>query len=141
MGSGFSDFDQMIESQLFCPLDRHRIGAPERIAVILNEPDVIFAAKLKNTGDVERISQCMGDHHGLGLSLPECGLQLVCADVASDGIVINEDGDRSILKNRGNGRGESCSHRDHFVPGHDPFVRRKLVRGEGGESDEICRRA
>ena len=81
----------------------------------------------------------MGDHYGLGLSLPECGLQLVCTNVAGGRIVINEDGDRSILKNRGNGRGKSCGHRDHLVTGLDSLVSRELVRGQCGESHQIRR--
>ena len=99
----------------------------------------MFAAKLKNTGDIKRIPQCTGDHHGLCLSLPECGLQLVRADVASGGVVINENGDRSILKNRGNGRGESCGYRDHLIARLDSFVIWEFMCGQRGESHKICR--
>lgn len=121
--------------------DGHGVGAAESIAVVLDEPKVVLAAKLQHGTEIEGIAEGVGDHHGLGLAGDVGGLELVGADVAGGGVVVDEDGNRAELDDGGDGRGKPGGHGDNFVAVPDAFVLRQLVRGEGGEGDEVGRRA
>ena len=131
----------MVESEFARQLNGHGVSASECVAVVLNKPEIVLTAELKDGGDREGITQSVGDHDGLGFSRRVCGLQLLGADVSSGRVVIDKHGYGSGLDNRRNGGRKPCGDGDHLVAGLDAFVRRQLVGSECGEGDEIGRGA
>ncbi len=121
--------------------DGHRVSAAEGVAVVLDQPEVVLAAKFEDGADVEGIAQGVGDHDGLGLAGDKGGLELLGADVARNGVVIEEDGDGAELDDGRDGGGETGGDGDDLIAGQDAFVRGELVRGERGEGDEVGRGA
>ena len=112
----------MIKAQRLRAGDGHRIGAPERVTVVLDQPKVVFAAELQHGSHVEGIAQRVGDHDGLGLAGHEGGVQLLGAEVAGDRIVVEEHGNRAELQNGRNGGGKAGRHRDDFIARLEAFV-------------------
>ena len=141
MGAGFGDFEEVVEGEFARQLHRHGVGAPEGVAVVFDEPEIVLTAELEDVGDREGIAQGVGDHDGLGFAGRIGGFQLLAADVSCGRVVIDKDGDGSGLDDRRNGGRKPCGDRDNFIAGLDAFVRRQLVGGECGEGNEIGRRA
>jgi len=141
MGAGFGLLEQVVETDGFCLLDGHGIGAAEGVAVILNEPEVVLLAEGEDGAEIKGIAQGVSHHHSLGLSGDEGGLKLFHAGVTGLGVVVDEDGHRALLENGRNRRREAGGDGDDLVAGLDALVVRQLMRGERGEGDEICGRA
>jgi hypothetical protein len=73
-------------------------------------------AEVCHSRDVERISECMREHNGLGLTLTKRLLQISDVRVACDRIIIEKDWDGAVLNDRSDGRGKPGGAGDHLVP-------------------------
>ena len=110
------------------------VAAAERVAVVLNQPEVVPFAKFQGGGEVEGIAQRMGHHHGLGLAGDVRGFELVGAAVERGRVVVDEHRHAALLEDRGDGGGETGGAGDDFVAGPQLAVA-QLGAGEGGEGD------
>ena len=117
--------------------DRHRVRAAKRVAVVLDQPEFVASAKFQHGTEIEGVAQRVGDHHGLRFSGGEGGFELIDADVAGGGIVVDEDGHGAGLDDRGDGGGEAGGDGDDFVAGLNAAGRGELVGRERGEGDEV----
>ena len=76
MVAPLGDLEEVVEAELAGALDGERVGAPEGIAVVFNQPEVVLLAKFQDGGEVERIAERVGHHDRLGLARREGGFKL-----------------------------------------------------------------
>ena len=95
------------------------------------------SAEAEDRGQVERVAERVGDHHGLGLPGHVGRLELRDVQVAGDGVVVDEDGDGAVLDDGRDGGREAGGAGDDLVAGPDASGGRQLVRGQGAQRDEV----
>ena len=116
------------------------VAAAQRVAVVLDEPEMVFSAKVHCGGEVKRIAQRVRHHHGLGLAGHERGFELVGAAVERGRVVVNEHRHAALLQNRRDGRRKTGGAGDDFVPGAQLAVA-ELGAGQRGQRHQIRGRA
>ena len=135
----FRLLDQVIQTERLGFLHRHRIGAAERIAVVLDQPKIVFVAKLQHGAHVEGIAQRVSHHHRFSFAGLIRRLERLNPCVSCLRIVVDEYRDHTVLQNRSDGRGKAGGGGDDLVAGSQAFVLLQLVGREGRERYEICR--
>ena len=90
------------------------VGAAERIAVVLHQPQAVLSAESQNPGQVEGIAQRMGNHHCLCL-FGQCALESTYIDIVLRNGDIHKDRNRPVLNHRGNRGGKSRRHGDDLI--------------------------
>jgi hypothetical protein len=90
--SFLGDFDEVVEAEFFGEVEGEAVGAAEGVAVVLNEPEVVFFAEGKGGGEVEGIAEGVSHHDGFGLAGRVCGFELGAVGIARDGVGIDENG-------------------------------------------------
>ena len=73
------------------------VTAAERIAVVLDQPEIMALAKFRDGGEVEGIAERVRHHHGLGFARCERGFELAGPSVQRGGIIINEHRHTAVL--------------------------------------------
>ena len=123
-------------SQLVLPVNR--ISGAECIAVVLDEPEVIFFTEILQSFQIKRISKRMCQHHRFCL-WRNGFLKLFRVNVVLRNCHIHKHRDCSILNHRRYRCRESCCHRNHFVSRQNLTLTKK--RGsQCHEREKICRR-
>ncbi len=67
-GVFFGEFEEMVESQALGLEDGKSVSAAEGVAVVLNEPEVVFLAESEDGGEVKGVTKGVGHHHGFGFT-------------------------------------------------------------------------
>lgn len=117
------------------------VGGSQRIAVILDEPEPVLAAKGGQAGEVKWIPQCMRHHHRLGLAGAIRSGDLVDAGIQGEGIIIDKHRHGADLQDGGHGGREAACHGDHLVPLQEAMLVGELRAGERRDGEEIGRGA
>ncbi len=112
------------------------VSAAEGIAVVFDEPEVVFFAKLGDGSKVEGVSQSVGEDDGLGFPGDEGVLELIDSSVEGDGIVVDEDGDKAVLDDGSDGRREASGDGDDFIADVDAAFA-EFRAGESGDGEKI----
>ena len=115
------------------------VAAPQGVAVVLYQPEVMAAGDFADRFQVEGIAHGMGQKDGAG-PRADCRCDLVGKDVVGSYPDIDEDGDKPVLDDRGNRGGEARCCGDYLVSRFEPPVA-QLGRGEGAHCDEVGGRA
>ena len=116
------------------------IARTERVAVVLDEPEVVAAAELGDGREIEGVAQGVGHEDGFGFARNEGLFELIDAHVERDGIDIEKDGDAAVLNDGRNGRGKARRRGDDLIAGTDT-ARTELGAGQRGEGEQVGRRA
>ena len=116
-----------------------RIGRAERVAVVLNEPEVMLVAERFDCLEVEWIAERMREHDSLR-PRRVCCLELCDIDVVLRNRDIDKDRHGAVVHNRRNGRREPRSNGDDLIAAPDASLAEER-RGQRHESEEIRRRA
>ena len=99
----------------------------ERIAAILNQPEIVFPDESSDGIKVEDVAQCVGNHDGSGL-FAAGRFKLAYIDLVAGQGYIHEDRHQSILNDRIHGGRETGSDGDDFVAGLEPAVAKLWAR-------------
>ena len=110
------------------------LGA-QRVAVVLDQPQVVGVTERLDGGQVKRIAQRVGDHDSLRLGGEGC-LELGDVDVVLGHGHIHKHGHRAVLDGRGHGGGEAAGHGDDLVALPDLAVT-QLGGGQRHEGDQV----
>ena len=130
MVSLLSDLQKVIETEGLSFGDRQRVSATEGVAVVFDQPEVVFFAEGNHRAKIEGIAEGVRHHDGFGFPGRIGGFELIHPDIPRRGVVVDEDGHGTDLQDRSDGRGKSSGAGDDFIAGLDAFVIRKLVGGE-----------
>ena len=133
----FSDLDEVLEADGLGLFKRESVSAAEGVAIVLDEPEVVFLAELEDDGEFEGVPKSVCHHDGLGFAGGEGGLQQGAIGISREGLSIDEDGNRSALDDGGDGGGKASGDGDDLVPLADTLVIGELMGGEGGEGDQV----
>jgi len=110
------------------------VAAAEGVAIVFDEEKVVLFAELGDGGEVERITECVRHEDGFGFAGLVGFFELLDAGVEGDRVVVDEDRDETILKNRRYGGWKSGGDGDDFITGHDAvFFQARAGKGGGGE--------
>ena len=97
-------------------------------------------AEFGNGGEIEGIAERVSHEDGFGFTGFIGFFELLDAGVESDGVVVDEDRDEAILKDRRNGGWKSGGDGDDFIAGHDAVFLQARA-GKGGSGEQVGRGA
>lgn len=115
-----------------------RVEGAKRIAVVLDEPEVMLVTEILDSLEVKRIAECMRDHDGLRL-VRKRRLELRHIDVVLRDCHIDEDRHSAVVDNRRDRRRETGCHRDDLIPAADATLAEQR-RSQRHEGQQIGRR-
>ena len=123
------------------------VSRPQRVAAVLDQPELVALCKGGHGIQVEWIAERVGHHDGRG-ALAQRILQPGDVDVVGGHCDVHEDRDQAILDDRVQRGRESGRDGDHLIAGLEgcpaaPLARPlvQLGRREGGQSQQVGRRA
>ena len=111
----------------------------ERVAGVLNQPQVVLLAEGRHRIHIEDIAQGVRNHHGLGIFAAR-RFELTHIHFVARQRDIEKDRHAAVLQDRVYRRGEARTHGDHLIARFDLPVA-QLGRGQRAEGHQIRRRA
>ena len=111
----------------------------ERVAAVLDQPQVVPLAERRDGVEVERVAERVGDHDGAGADAAG-RLQPGAVDVVPGQRDVDEDRDEAVLDDRVHRRREARGDRDDLVAGAETAVAQP-GRGEGCQGEQVRGRA
>ena len=113
-------------------------GGTQGIAAIFDQPEIVLTRKLGNRGNIERISQCVREDHGLGPRTQRF-LQLGNIHIVGSQLDIYEDRHQAVLQNGIHCRRKSRCNRNDFIARFElSFPERR--GGQRRKRHQVCRR-
>ena len=108
----------------------NRVLRAQRVAVVLNQPQVMLLAECLHSLQVKRITQRMRQHHSLHFRTI-CSLQLALVNIKRTRLHIHEHRHSTELNDRVYRRRKSRSHSNHLITAFDStftqFRRRQRI--------------
>ena len=115
------------------------VASAERVAVVLDQPQVVLPDEVHDRVEVERSAQGVGQHDRPG-ARPDGGAQLLGIGVVVAQPTSTNTGHQPVLDDRRDRGGEARGDGDDLVARLQPPVT-ELGRRERGEGDQVGRRA
>ena len=113
------------------------LGA-QRIAVVLNQPQIVCIAECLDCRQVKRVAQRMCNHNCLGLGREGC-FQFSNINVVLRNRHVHKHRHCAILDGRGHGGGETAGNSDNFIALLDLTVT-QLRGSQSHKGDQVCGR-
>ena len=93
-------------------------GGAERVAAVLNQPEIMFFGECRYRVEIEDVAQGVGDHDRPGL-LAAGSFKLSYIDFVGRERHVDEDRNEPVLNDGIDGGRETCSDGDDFIAGFE----------------------
>ena len=120
---------------------RKAVPASKRVAVVLDQPEIVLPAEGEHRFQVKGISQGVRHHDGLRFPGGEGLFQHFNARIAGGGVAVDENGDGSILDDGRHGGRKTRRAGDDFVPGSDAPRFGEFRARQRGKCEQVRGRA
>ena len=107
----------------------------QRVAVVLDQPQIVILGDLRYRADVPRVAEGMGQHDPAGLG-PDGRGDLLGNRVVAAEIDIHENRNQAVQNHGANGGGEARGHGDYLVARLESPIA-ELRRRQRGDRQQV----